>query len=162
MNDIKSETEKELEARRNTLKKKIKKIRMLADRKTKIIQNKINIVRNEMSKSLVDATRNGDAKTCKDAWATEQKMKDYCDKNIIDDYSRNLECKIKDNFCFMCCDHEFGKANLEGKEQCYNICLENVKLRGDWKQKVEKGKKWRTRVVKHPEKKKINIYWWVF
>lgn len=130
--EIKKEAEKDVEERRNLLKKKLQKIRTLADRRTRLIQNKINIVRNKMTKDIVEATKNGDQKICKTAWGNETLMNKYCDDNVIDDLNKNIECKLNDNFCYSCCDNEFGKANLTGKEECYNLCLSKENIKGQW------------------------------
>eukprot|EP00340_Litonotus_pictus_P006921 CAMPEP_0170517440 /NCGR_PEP_ID=MMETSP0209-20121228/3432_1 /TAXON_ID=665100 ORGANISM="Litonotus pictus, Strain P1" /NCGR_SAMPLE_ID=MMETSP0209 /ASSEMBLY_ACC=CAM_ASM_000301 /LENGTH=752 /DNA_ID=CAMNT_0010802691 /DNA_START=71 /DNA_END=2325 /DNA_ORIENTATION=+ len=123
VNEIQNEAEKEILERRNKLKKKIERIRQLADRRAKIIQNKINIVRNKMTTEMVEATKNGNANTCKSNYMIPEKMTKYCNENVVEDYAKNNECKDKDNFCFICCDHEFGKANISGKDACYTTCL---------------------------------------
>lgn len=130
--EIQKETEKDLLERRNTLKKKLQKIRLLADRRSRIIDNKIVIIRNKMTRDLMEVTKTGNQAVCKDAWGNKEQMSQYCDENIIDDVVKNIDCKLKDNFCFSCCDNEFGKANTVGKEGCYNFCLEKEGLKGDW------------------------------
>jgi len=104
----------------------------LAERRTKLIQNKINLIRNKIAKQLVEVSKTGDAKICKDNFGNPDLMATYCDDNVIEDYAKNLECKTQENFCFVCCDSEFGKANISGKDACYNKCLEKENLRGAW------------------------------
>lgn len=130
--EIKKEAELDVQARREALKKKIQKIRLLADRRTRIIQQKINIIRNKMTRTVVEAAKNGDQEICKKSSLKQELMNKYCDENLIDDYAKNAECKTSDNFCFSCCDNEFGQANVTGKEGCYSFCLEGEGLRGDW------------------------------
>lgn len=138
--EIKKEADNEITTRRNELKKKIEKIRKQTERRTKLIQNKINLIRNKMTKSLVEATKQGNAQVCKLSWGNTEQMKKYCDDNIVDDFTANELCKLEDNFCFACCDNEFGKANVSGKDSCYNICFGKESLTGDWVKAEEKNK----------------------
>lgn len=139
--EIKKEAEKDVQSRREALKQKIQKIRLLADRRTRIIQQKINIIRNKMTRTVVEAAKNGDQDICKRSSLKQELMNSYCDENLIDDYAKNAECKTSDNFCFSCCDNEFGQANVTGKENCYQYCLEGEGLRGDWKTNPKNIKK---------------------
>jgi len=104
----------------------------LADRRTKLIQNKINVIRNKMTKQLLDVTKSGDAEVCRSSWGDAALMDAYCNDNVINDFAKNMECKIKDNFCFVCCDTEFGKVNKSGKDVCFNKCLEKENIKGEW------------------------------
>jgi hypothetical protein len=85
-----------------------------------------------MTRTVVEAAKNGDQEMCKKSSLKQELMNKYCDENLIDDYAKNMECKTSDNFCFSCCDNEFGQANVTGKEGCYSVCLEGEGLRGDW------------------------------
>ena len=133
--NIKDKALEEIEERREKLKNKIQNIRKLAERRSRIIQNKINIVRNEMSKQILIATKNGSTEKCKNSWGDEVKMNEYCDSNVVDDIAKNVECKLKENFCFACCDSEFGVTHSDSKTSCYNYCLEKETIKGDWVKK---------------------------
>ena len=41
--------------------------------------------------------------------------------NFIDDFINNRECKT-DEFCYMCCETEFGNMHIDKREKCYNLC----------------------------------------
>jgi len=137
---IKVQTVDEVEKKRNQLKQKIIKIRKLAERRAKTIQQKINIIRNEMSNTLIQSTKKGNADTCKNNLKDVKLIESYCESNLIDDIGKYMECKIPENHCFVCCDNEFGNSNFDGKQECYNKCIESDsdKLSGEWKKKEEK------------------------
>jgi len=136
--EIKNKTADEVEKRRNSLKKKIAKIRKLAERRSKIIQNKINIVRNEMSQKILMATKTGDADKCRNNLGKQAKMDQYCNDYYLDDLIKNTECKVKENFCFSCCNSEFGGTNSLGLEKCINYCLAGEASAGTWEKKAAK------------------------
>lgn len=132
LKNIKKQAEKEILERRNQLKKKLEVIRKNTERRTKIIQNKINIIRNKMNSNIINATKSGDSEKCKSTFKNQPLMNKYCDEHVNEDYNKNLECKIEENFCFACCDSEFGSANTKSKDQCYKLCLGEEAFRGEW------------------------------
>jgi hypothetical protein len=51
----------------------------------------------------------------------------YCNLNYVDDFIRNSDCKTNENFCYMCCENEFGNMFIDRRESCYNMCDLNEK-----------------------------------
>jgi hypothetical protein len=102
------------------------KLRILAkqkdlERKKELIQNKIQDVKEGISKELIKASKNGNAEECDPERPNEQIIK-YCRVNFDTDYKKMNQCVQGDNFCYMCCESEFGDLHLEGRSNCYNKC----------------------------------------
>jgi hypothetical protein len=119
---IKAETKKEVENKRLALRKKIDEIKKKAARRKRLIEQDINVVRSQIYQELVDANKNGDSTKCSNAYGHPKKINMYCDANIIDDFNKNLQCKKPINFCYVCCEIEFGNMNIGKRDKCYDLC----------------------------------------
>lgn len=133
------ETESKILSKRQDLKDKIMRIREKANRRKRLIQQKINMIRGKMAKDLIDANKKGSHETCKKAKESKSTIASYCDENVINDYERNKDCKNPENFCYVCCETEFGNIQISGRENCFNMCdgkiedkPKTVDLGGDW------------------------------
>lgn len=133
------QTEEEINKKRLALKKKIMEIRKMTERRNRLIENKINLIRGKMTEEIVQASKIGQTKTCKDNKVKKEDRVKYCDENIINDYQRNLDCKTEQDFCYICCETEFGPVQYNNRAKCYDMCDEGSnqnkiesKPRGDW------------------------------
>jgi len=75
-----------------------------------------------MAQSLADANKKGDQEKCKSAYGIEDKIITYCNANVVDDFNANKECKEPFEFCYICCDHEFGNMHIAEKDACKKMC----------------------------------------
>ncbi len=135
MDGIKHETKVDIKFQRNVLKKKIQAIRNKFKRKHRLMQQQIQLIRAEMANSIMDANKNGSMDTCKKLRNNLKGIADYCDENESTDYARNQSCKEPENFCYRCCEVEFGNMFINKRDDCETMCdnlakkdLEN----GDW------------------------------
>jgi len=119
---IKEDARKEVEKQRDKLRKKIDEIKRKANRRKRLIEQDINVIRGQMAKNLMDANRNGDMLKCKNAFGNKEKINDYCNANLVDHYEKNLECKEENSFCYVCCETEFGNMVLKKRDECYAMC----------------------------------------
>lgn len=92
------------------------------DRKKLVLENQINAIRGQMTRSLMDANKSGDANRCKDAFGKEDKIAIYCNNNVIDDFRKNEACKEGQSFCYVCCENEFGNMHIIERDECYDMC----------------------------------------
>jgi hypothetical protein len=131
---LKKDTESIVLTKREDLKKKISDIRKRAERRQKMIEQQINLIRGSMTNDLISANKKGDPQICVNGRKSKEATASYCDEHSVDDYNENLRCKTGVNFCNLCCDNEFGKLNMEAREQCYDECLGNKRkdFEGDW------------------------------
>jgi hypothetical protein len=90
-------------------------------RKRELIMNKIASLKKDISKDLLKASKNGNIDECNPDRATHEII-EYCKMNFDFDYSKMNECVKNDNFCYMCCESEFGDLHLESRSNCYLKC----------------------------------------
>ena len=140
---ILTETEEEINKKRNQLKKKILEIRKMTERRKRLIESKISLIRGKMTEEIVQANKAGSIETCQTTKENPAEIKKYCDDNITSDYNKNLECKTEEGFCYACCESEFGAVQYNNRAKCYDMCDGNEKKkkdaekpRGDWIWKV--------------------------
>jgi hypothetical protein len=129
------EAKKDIKGNREELKKKLVEIKKKAKRRKRIIEQEINLIRGEMAKNLLDANKFGSIEICKTSNNNVVKINEYCDANFIDNYLHNVNCKEMENFCYICCENEFGNMYMKERDQCYTACDEIAKKElegGDW------------------------------
>jgi hypothetical protein len=97
-----------------------------------------------MAKSLMNANRFGDWKLCRDARGHKAKIVKYCDANFIDNFVKNQQCKDPEDFCYVCCENEYGNMYIKQRDKCYDMCdaLSKKDLSsGEWKWVEDEKKK---------------------
>lgn len=55
----------------------------------------------------------------------------YCEEVFKEDAQAMSDCKDQENFCFMCCENEFGSFYQSDKEKCMDQCDDNS-AKGSW------------------------------
>jgi hypothetical protein len=136
INDIKQEAAKQVQKKRNTLKKRLEKIKKKARRRIVILEGRLQKVRGQMANSLINANRFGDWKLCKNARGHKDKLTKYCDANFVEDFVKNRQCKDHEDFCYVCCENEYGNMYIRQRDKCYDMCdaLSRKDLsNGEWK-----------------------------
>jgi hypothetical protein len=132
---LKQEALKVVKKKRKTLKKKILEIKKKMQRKNRLIEQQIQRVRGSMANELIQANKQGSWKVCKESRVNKKKMVDYCNVNFVDDYAKNMDCRDPENFCYVCCENEYGNMYLKMRDTCYNMC-DNLAQKdlsgGDW------------------------------
>ncbi len=84
-------------------------------------QQELQSLRDKMAMDQMKANKIGDISTCTKGKLEIEYRVLYCDKNFPDDFINNRDCK-SDEFCYMCCEQEFGNFHLDRRELCYNMC----------------------------------------
>jgi hypothetical protein len=143
---LKKEALKVVKKKRKTLKKKILEIKKKMQRKNRLIEQQIQKVRGSMANELIQANKQGSWKVCKESRSCKKKMVDYCNVNFVDDYAKNMDCRDPENFCYVCCENEYGNMFLKMRDTCYNMCdgLSQKDLNGGewvWKADLMRKKK---------------------
>ncbi len=145
-NDIKLQTQKKVEEGRWKLRKKLQLMKVKAKQKKQNISNQLNMIRTKMSKEIILANKNGDIKVCKRGMKDADFRENYCNKAFIEDWERNSECKSNNEFCYTCCENEFGINFVSQRDSCYNWCDKKPK------KKVEFPKVNGKEIIKPPAK----------
>jgi hypothetical protein len=90
-------------------------------RKRELIRNKIESLKKDISKDLIRASKKGDFDECNPERDGKQII-NYCKVNYQNDDIKIGDCIKNDNFCYMCCESEYGDLHLELRNNCYNKC----------------------------------------
>jgi len=129
------EAKRDIKGNREDLRKKLAEIKKKALRRKRMIEQQISLIRGEMAKNLLNANKFGSIEICRTSNNHVIKVKDYCDANFITNYMKNVNCKEMDNFCYICCENEFGNMYMRDRDKCYTMCDDMVKKDlegGDW------------------------------
>lgn len=143
---LKAQAIRQVRKKRMDLKSKLQEIKRKVLRKNRMIEQRIQKIRGTMTSELIQANKLGDWKICKAARNNKNKMVDYCNANFVDNYNKNLECRDPDNFCYVCCENEYGNMYLQKRDKCYTMCdeLSKTDLNGGqwiWYDDITKIKK---------------------
>jgi len=121
---LKQDAVVQVKKKRNQLRKKILEIRKKAQRKNRLIEQRIQKIRGSMAADLMKANKLGDWRKCKRARDDKKLIFDYCNGNFSDNYIKNNDCKDHDNFCYVCCENEYGNMYIKKRDMCYGVCDE--------------------------------------
>jgi len=120
--EAKEELKLEIDIKRNQLKRKIANMRKRVNRRKAAMETQLQRIRAKMAKDIMLANKDGDMELCRKGKRSDAKRNNYCDNNFIDDYLKNYDCKDKTNFCYMCCENEFGNNFVDKRNECYDMC----------------------------------------
>jgi len=144
INKIKLDVKKQVDMKRDDLKKRIEAIKKKHRRKRRILKQQLQKIRGQMAKSLIKANKFGEWRLCKNARGNKGKVAKYCDTNFIDNFAQNKQCKDPEDFCYICCENEYGNMYIKQRDTCYEMC-DNMSKRdlanGVWKWKWDDPKK---------------------
>jgi len=110
-----------IENMRKKQQSKISIMQLIADKKYKEQKNEASQLKIKMAAQLLQAYEKGDKEQC--AKSDEPALIDaYCNKQFPDQPQLNQGCKVTEDFCFICCDKEFGSMRMTERKDCYQQC----------------------------------------
>ena len=120
--EVKVEMAKKIKEGRWKLKKKLELMKAKAKTHRNEMSQKLNLLRQKMAKQMLLANRNGNEKNCIKGRVDHDYRETYCNENFVEDWTKNSECKSDEDFCYTCCENEFGLSFVTQRDNCYNIC----------------------------------------
>lgn len=120
--DAKKEVKEKVAYKRNDLTKKIESIRKLAKMKKSQMMGELKKAKMSLASKVMKAMKEGDAEICDKGKLKQADREKYCNVAFPDDYMLNVDCKEEENFCYTCCENEFGNMHMNKREECYDIC----------------------------------------
>jgi len=120
--DAKTEIQVQIQVNRDKLKQAIEQIRKEAKRSQAAKQAKLKQMKTKLSKKLLQASKTGDKTKCLNGLRSDDLRSSYCNAAYYDDYLDNDYCKNVDNFCYSCCDYEYGLLKPSERDDCYDAC----------------------------------------
>merc|ERR1711957_55697 len=134
--DIKTEAVTQVKMKRGKMKKLIAMMRAKAQLRKNSMQGELQAMRNKMAMKMAKSAKSGDMKYCRKGKTNKDYREKYCDKHYLDDFITNGDCKKTEDFCYMCCESQFGNMHIDKREKCYNMC----DMKGDKKPAKKKKK----------------------
>jgi len=122
--EVKNETFAKVGSKRDTLMKKIAMMRRLAQAKKNQMMTNLKKAKSTVANKVMKAMKEGNAQTCQDGNSDDNPgiREDYCNTAFPDDYFLNVDCKDLKNFCYTCCEKEFGVMFMTKRDNCYDQC----------------------------------------
>lgn len=120
--EAQNEIVEQIQVNRENLKKQLDEIRKEAKKRRQTLQGKLKKLKSSISQKLMKATKNGNKDQCLKGLRTDTIRIKYCDAIYVDDYLENEYCKETENFCYSCCDNEFGLLKPADRDDCYESC----------------------------------------
>jgi hypothetical protein len=78
-------------------------------------------IKRTLTQNMLNADKLGDEKKCINA--LESKTIDaYCKSSFLTDPSSLTDCLKQENFCYICCENEFGDMHQVERESCVLSC----------------------------------------
>jgi hypothetical protein len=119
--EIELDLKNKIIANRKRVLRKINLLRLSHERKKNKYRQQIFDVRRALTQNMLTAEKIGDQKKCTNT-IIQNKFEEYCNLNFANDPNTHSDCKVKDNFCFICCENEFGDMHLNERENCVAAC----------------------------------------
>ena len=132
---IKDQAAREVIIRRSQLKSQMLNMRRKAERKKLRLRAQLQAVRYSMAADMKNLYKIGDMNKCKTAMLSTTNRDSYCGVNFPDDYVKYTSCKTEEeDFCYLCCETEFGDMHMDKRQQCYDtICKVKTEVNdGRW------------------------------
>jgi len=120
--EIKEEVAHQVQLKRGKMKKLLEMMRAKANLRKAALEAELNALRNKMAQEMLAAHKNGNLDTCRKGKTNVDHREAYCNLHLVDDFMRNADCKTDENFCYMCCEIEYGNMFIDKREGCYNMC----------------------------------------
>ena len=109
---------------------KLQTLKKLSERKNRDILNQIQQLRTQMAGEMLSAQKEGNMTAC--FINSPEQREDYCSKSYSDDPTKMQDCKEPTNYCYVCCETEFGEFHYEKRDICLNKCELTPKNKGSW------------------------------
>ena len=153
--EAQKEITQQIEVNREKLRKQIEEIRKEAKKRRETLHTKVKKLKTKITSKLMKASKVGDKTKCSAGLVDEAKRESFCNASHPDDYLENEYCKNVENFCYSCCDSEFGLLRGAQRDDCYDNCdRERDRLEKAEEEKNKKPAKpnmWQWKATQKPE-----------
>lgn len=120
--DIQKQAVLSIQSSRLRFKEKIDRMRRAAERKRKDARKQVTEIRTKMAGILMNDNKVGNVTFCNPKRPVAEKTT-YCNAQFTNDPDKLRDCMTSsDDFCYVCCENEFGRNKLELRERCYKLC----------------------------------------
>ena len=105
-------------------------MRKALERRKKQALQKVIEIRTKIATELLQESKDGNQDDCNPG-QEKQKIEEYCKDSFQTELQKYSDCMSgnKEDFCYICCENEFGKMHQDKREKCYSMC-DNYSLSG--------------------------------
>jgi len=107
---------------RKKLLRRLNLIKLAHQRKRSQIKQHIMDVRRVLTQNIITAEKTGSSMICLKTLGNQSLIIKYCSVAFSSDPESELECKNSDNFCYLCCENEFGEMHKPERDDCIKTC----------------------------------------
>jgi hypothetical protein len=125
LNELKEQVKLQILQKRKQVKMKIMQMRKRASRKKKAYQDEIQTLRMQVAGQLNKSNREGNLNECFKPTNSEddkKKVLKYCNTHFSDSSPNKFKECLSEDFCYTCCENEFGELFVKQRESCYDKC----------------------------------------
>lgn len=120
--EIQKQAIMQVQSSRLRFKEKMDRLKRTAERKRKEARKSVTEIRTKMAGLLLNDNKVGNYTFCNPKQPEAQRT-EYCTKNFAQDPDQNRDCNTSaEDFCYVCCENEFGRNKMELRERCYKLC----------------------------------------
>lgn len=126
--EIKKQAQNQIIKKRSDLKRRLFKIKLDQKRQKDFYSNIILETKKNISIKLIKASKEGNLGLCNPLNKSSNDIINYCKDNFNDSLAKQSDCVKNDNFCYYCCDNEFGEMHLEERALCNSKCEDYINI----------------------------------
>jgi hypothetical protein len=134
---IKEDAKKQIMAKRNAVKTKLGLLRNTSKRNADKLRAELQQIRSKTAAKMQKYTAAGDKEKCfnperstEDIEKVTETIERYCQIKYHDESAKYNECHTSSNFCYVCCETEFGDLHTKEREECYKSKCDELKETG--------------------------------
>ena len=131
--EIKEQLKTQILHKRAQMKKKMEQNKLIQEREMERMKSQIQTLKRTTVENFSLLNKHGDAKKCfnpSTSSGNDTMIRSYCLASFSESPSSYSKCIDKDAFCFVCCENEFGEANLIEREQCFDkVCAKEAEVK---------------------------------
>jgi hypothetical protein len=120
---IQKEAAQKLLESRDKLKLSLNDMKKKSSQKESKLKAKLMQIRAKIASETTNAYKKGDTEKCKPGIKSKTDRVAYCDANYSTNYTGYLKCTDETDYCYACCESEFGQMYIDLRKQCVQeIC----------------------------------------
>lgn len=120
LKEIKKEVEHQVKEIKTVFHSKMSKLKQSTERMKMEKMKQLTDMKLKITSLLIDQEIKGSITNCKQD--KEENFEAYCNARFPVNWFENKHCRLKENFCGICCEKEFSVRFAEDREKCLYEC----------------------------------------
>jgi DNA polymerase III delta prime subunit len=139
LKEIETDLKSKVQINRKKLYRKLFLLKLAHERKKNKYRQQIMDIKRTLTQNMLNADKLGDENKCISAFESKT-IEAYCSDAFLIDPISLADCKKEENFCYICCENEFGDMHQLERERCVNSCEKKETL--NKLKDIDCGKNW--------------------